>query len=116
MTRPSLAKWCTNTNVQLVAHKCCTYLKITFFSRKFWNSWKRYKRAALPTDESSSRVVVVVVVVVVGFVNYSTPFPIIHCLHRAKKEGTIQYGYRKLGTHARVFSPNTCGMGTARMK
>ena len=27
---------------------------------------------------------------------------------RAKKERTIQYGYRKWGTHARVFSPNTC--------
>ena len=24
-----------------------------------------------------------------------------------KKEGTIQYGYRTWGTHARVFSPNT---------
>ena len=46
---------------------------------------------------------VVVVVVVVGFDN-SALFPIIHCLHRAKKEGTIQYGYRKWGTHARVFS------------
>ena len=29
-------------------------------------------------------------------------------LHQREKRGsTIQYGYRKLGTHARVFSPNT---------
>ena len=32
-----------------------------------------------------------------------------------KKEGTIQYGYRKWVTHARVFS-QTLRMGTARMK
>ena len=38
----------------------------------------------------------------VEFVYYQ--FPIIHCFHRAKNEGTIKYGYRKLGTHARVFS------------
>ena len=34
---------------------------------------------------------------------------------RAKKEGTIQYGYGKWGTYARVFS-QTLVNGTARMK
>ena len=37
----------------------------------------------------------------------SALFPIIYCFHRAKKEGTTQYGYRKWETRAQIFPPNT---------
>ena len=43
----------------------------------------------------------------------SSPFPIIHFFHRPRKDGTIQYVYRKLGTHARVF-PQTLLHGNSK--
>ena len=46
-------------------------------------------------------IIIIIIIIIVSFWQ-TTPRPFRSCLF-AKNEGTIQYGYRKKGTHARVF-------------
>ena len=42
------------------------------------------------------------------------PCPIIHCLHRVKKEGTIQYGYRKWELMQECFPKHSSLAGNSK--
>ena len=64
-----------------------------------------------PTNESGSIIIIIINIIRVWF--WQATLRLFRSSRFAKEEGTIQYGYSKLETHARVFS-QTLGHGNSK--